>query len=113
MPLYLKPGLRAAIHLRIDEDDEPKPTFYAKALSMDQQIALSEAIDAMHEPDSIRGKTVAQLCDEAVVLLQEYLHGWANLPDDFTLRQLSYHEVRELLIKICHGQGMTFEEKKD
>lgn len=111
MPLYLKPGLRAAIHLRVDENENPRPTFYAKALSMEQQIELSHCIDAMHA--DLGEKSTEELFASALDLLQKYVDDWKNLPDDFTLMKLSYSEVRELLHKILAGGSLDYEEKKD
>ena len=112
MPLYLKPNMRAAISLRIDEHDDPRPTFYARALSMDEQIALGNKIDEMHSPEVVANKTLSQLFDDAIQLLERYIDDWDNLPDDFSLRNLTYHEVRELLSKVAYGQSLNFEEKK-
>lgn len=113
MPLYLKPGMRARIYLRSDENDDPRPEFFTRALTLDEQIELSNVIDEMHAPAAIASKTTEQLCNEAVELLSKYVDGWENLPDGFTLRKLSYHEIRQLLTRVLFGQGMEFEEKKD
>lgn len=108
MPVYLKPGVRVALVLDIDQKDDPKPTFFAKALTKAEQIELGELIDRLHEGV----ETTEQLLAKAYQLLDRYIDCWENLPDDFSLENLVYAEVRELLRKLQFGQSLTFEEKK-
>lgn len=111
MPAYLQPGLRVPVWLRIDEKVEPRPQFWSRVLTMAEAVELGGAIDDMHE--DVEGLTTRQLFDRGQELLKQYVDGWEHLPEDFTLDQLMYSELRELLIAISAHQWLEKIEKKE
>ena len=111
MPIYAKPAMRAKIWLDVDEHDEPRPVFYSRALTLEQQIELSDAIDALHQ--DLEGITNREFFERGLRLLGESIDSWEHMPEGFELRLLSYSEIRELLRKVAYAQSLTFAEKKD
>ena len=96
--------------LEIDRQDDPRPTFYSRVLTMHEQQELGTAIDAMHED---REQSTAELFERGQDLLASYIDGWEHLPEDFSFAKLSYAEVRQLLNKVAYGQFLEPVEKKD
>lgn len=109
MPAYCKPGLRVPVWLEIDKDDNPRPTFFSRVLTMAEQEELGNAIDALHDDTS---QTTGELFGKACELLEKYIDGWEHLPEDFEFRKLSYAEVRQLLNRVAFGQFLEPIEKK-
>lgn len=114
MPLALEPGQRCAVVLDSDvsKPADSRPTFYVKALSMREQLRLSDEMDA-----ALAHGKAEKIFDAACELLSKYLLGWSNM-GSFTfgtddLRDLlAHHEARELLRKVLSNSHLQPEEKK-
>ena len=110
MPVYLKPGAEAPIWLDADENEDPRPTFFCQALTLDEQI---EAADEYDEMVKITAPTThRELMERPLAMFRSYLLRTANLPDDFELRFLQYGELRELIRKLLYSQALGAEQKK-
>lgn len=91
---------------------ESRPTFYARAMTMRQQIDFSEAID-----DAMQAQTTEELFDRNCELLSSKITRWTNMGEyEFgktDLRDLlGFDEARELLRKVQANSHVTIEEKK-
>lgn len=108
MPAYLKPGCEAPVWLESDKDVVPRPTFYARALTMGEQLELSAKLDA----PLAAGTGTDELFKQTTDLLADLVVRFENLPD-FEWNKLNWGEAQELIRKIVYSQGLTYEEKKD
>lgn len=109
MPVYMRPGLRAPVWLDADADIKPRPTFYAKAVSMDGQLRIGTVLDRLTQDSDV---TTKELFDDAVRELELVIDGWDNMQEPFSFAMLNYSEARELLRKVAYAQGLDFVEKK-
>ena len=105
----MRPGLRAPVWLDADKDLDPRPTFFAKALSMDGQLKIGGVLDRLTDDPDV---TTEQLFDDACTALAEVIDSWEHIQEPFTFRMLSYSEARELLRKVAYAQSLDFVEKK-
>lgn len=113
MPVFLEPNQKFPIVLDIDRDKpaDVRPTFYARSLSMREQLSLSAEMDASLQHEETEA-IFAATCE----LLGRYLVGWTNMGEfEFgcDVREfLSHGEARELLRKVMTNQHLSSDEKK-
>ena len=105
----MRPGLRAPIVLESDKDQVPAPTFFARALTMDEQLEVGGVLDRLIEDPDV---TTAQLHADACAMLEKVIDSWEHMQEPFAFKLLSYFEARELLRRVAYSQGLDFIEKK-
>jgi hypothetical protein len=111
MPQSLLPEARLRVVLNCDKHLEKPPTFIFRALTMRDEIELSEKYDKVfkqEDPESLRS--------EMVDLVMHYLVEWENFPEPLTsdslMATISFQESLELCRNLIIGVSLDFETKK-
>lgn len=111
MPIFLEPNREFPVVLESDKDKTPKPTFYARALSMRMQQEVSDVLDKW-----LGDVNFDDLLSATVDVLLKVFTRIKNMPGELSkewLMQLSYNEARELLRTVLLNNHLDHNAKKD
>lgn len=114
MPRALRTNGEIPIWLPDDAKLDPRPTFYFKALDMDEEVKLGEHLERETGPTASNESNLSTFRDMLVENLSEFfirsdnMDGWGK--DD--LKKLTLGEGFNLVRQLLHSSRVTPDEKK-